>query len=607
MGLPQGLCHDAPNVAGREPAWLPPWNHARQGTMKTNLALLTAFAFLSGCQTFAPSEPDGTPPVQEADQVAQLEPDQYGSFSQETLFALLTAELAGQRNRFDIALGNYVQQANATGDAGVAERAFRIAEYLGAEQAALDSALIWAENAPTDIDAQRAAAVQLARAGRYDESMVYMEQVLQRQGNTHFDFLALSAAETDPDTRAGLMQGFERLLNKYPDNSQLLFGKAILLQQDGRPEEAIELLESQSASESEVSPLLLRARLLQSLDRTDEALPLLQKGIRKNPDDKRLRLAYARLLVEQDRLEDAKGEFSTLVQENPNDDDLRFSLALVCLEAEAWEEAIVYLDELVERRSHVDAAHFNLGRAYEELGDNDSALLEYALVGPGNEFLSAQQRQTELLLANGQGSEASARLASARDAQPDYAIQLYLIEAESLSNHGQIEPAWQAINQGLEQFPDDLNLLYTRAMLAEKRDDLAQLEKDLKFILEREPEHAMALNALGYTLADRTTRYEEARDLIHKAYQLSPEDPAILDSLGWVNFRLGNLDEAERLLRLALERFPDHEVAAHLGEVLWAQGKQREARNVWRDALTDAPDSPILRSTLLRLTGSETL
>ena len=575
--------------------------------MNRPLALLTAFAFLSGCQTFAPSEPDGTPPVQEADQTTQLEPSEYGSFSEETLFALLTAELAGQRNRFDIALSNYVQQANATGDAGVAERAFRIAEYLGAEQAALDSALIWARSAPSNIDAQRAAAVQLARAGRYDESMTYMEQVLQRQGDTHFDFLALSAAETGPDTRAGLLQGFDRLLSKNPDNSQLLFGKAILLQQDGRAEEALKLLEDSAASSNEVSPILLRARLLQSLGRGKEAMPILQKGIRNNPDDKRLRLTYARLLVEQDRLDDAKGEFAKLVQENPNDDDLRFSLALVCLEAEAWEEAIVYLEELVERRSHVDAAHYNLGRAYEALSDNDRALQEYALVGPSNDYLPAQQRQAELLFAQQRSEEASARLAQARSAQPDYAIQLYLIEAEGLSNHRQVEAAWKVINEGLEQYPNDLNLLYTRAMLAEKRDDLAQLETDLRYIIQREPEHAMALNALGYTLADRTTRYEEARELIEKAHQLNPDDPAILDSLGWVNYRQGNLDEAERLLRQALEKFPDHEVAAHLGEVLWAQGKQRDARRVWRDALSATPDSPILRDTLLRLTGSETL
>ncbi len=117
----------------------------------------------------------------------------------------------------------------------------------------------------------------------------------------------------------------------------------------------------------------------------------------------------------------------------------------------------------------------------------------------------------------------------------------------------------------------------------------------------------MALNALGYTLADRTTRYEEARQLVEKAHQLKPDDPAILDSLGWINFRLGNMDEAERLLRQALKEFPDHEVAAHLGEVLWTRGKQSEAREVWTEALKTQPDSPILRGTLQRLTGSETL
>ncbi len=142
-------------------------------------------------------------------------------------------------------------------------------------------------------------------------------------------------------------------------------------------------------------------------------------------------------------------------------------------------------------------------------------------------------------------------------------------------------------------------------MIAEKRGDLAQLEKDLRFIIEREPDNAMAINALGYTLADRTDRYQEALALIEQAYRLNPEDAAILDSLGWVNYRLGNLKEAETQLRQALERFPDHEVAAHLGEVLWAAGKQREARRIWGEALKETPDSQILRETIQRLTGSE--
>ena len=570
------------------------------------LLVFSAVLLLGGCQSFMQSASDSGPPVEEATPAtAKASPSEYGSFSSDTLYALLVAELAGQRNRFDIALGNYVQQANATQDAGVAERGFRIAEYLGADQAALDTALIWANNAPENLDAQRAAAVQLARAGRYEESLAFMEKVLQGQGDTHFDFLALSAAETDPDTRTGLLQSFDQLLAKHPDNPQLKFGKAVLLQQDGHPEEALALLEEQPAREQEIPSILLQARLLQILERSKEALPLLEKSLRQHPEDKRLRLTYARLLVEQDRLDEAMGEFATLVQQHPGDDDLRFSMALVCLEAQAWREAIVYLEELIERGSHLDAANFNLGRAYRELGQHEKALAAFAKVGLGNEYLPAKLMQAELLFSLGRNQDASQLLASAREEQPDYAIQLYLIEIEALSNQGQTEAAWQRAEQALEQFPEDLNLLYTRAMIAEKRGDLAQLEQDLRFIIEREPDNAMAINALGYTLADRTTRYDEALALIQQAYQINPDDAAILDSLGWVNYRMGNLEEAETQLRKAYQRFADHEIAAHLGEVLWTAGEQREARRIWGEALKQQPDSEVLHETIKRLTGSE--
>lgn len=547
----------------------------------------------------APVSTDGTPPVEDSTQAPE-KPKVYGSFSEETIFSLLSAELAGQRNRFDIALDNYVTQAINTQDPGISERAFRIAEYLGADQAALDTAMIWARNAPDDLEAQRAAAVQLARAGRYDDSMAYMEKVLQGKGDTHFDFLALSAADTDQETRSGLMKSFDRLLERHPNNGQLIFGKALLLQQDGDAQGALTLLEDNPPEAGEVAPILLRARLLQGLNRGDEALPLLEKSIKKYPDDKRLRLTYARMLVENNRMDDAKVEFSSLVQQYPEDDELRYSLALVCLEAKAWDEAKGYLEDLIARESHVDSAHLNLGRIAEERNDPQSALIEYAQVGPGNDYLPAQLRQADILIGNGKTAEAQSRLAVQRDAQPDYGIQLYLIEAETLSANNQGDKAWSVLQQALKQYPDDLNLLYTRAMLAEKRNDLAQMEKDLRLIIQRDPDNAMALNALGYTLSDRTTRYAEAKVLIEQAHQLNPEDPAVLDSLGWVNFRLGNLDEAERLLRQALERFPDQEVAAHLGEVLWQLGERDRAREIWLKALETAPESELLKDALER-------
>ena len=589
------MCHDA-QTAGKSPF----------SYMNRSSALLLSLVLLSGCQALAPTSPDDSSPAEEATSTPE-KPTVYGSFSEETLYSLLSAELAGQRNRLDIALDNYVTQAINTQDPGIAERALRIAEYLGADQAALDTSLIWAKNAPDDLEAQRAAAIQLARNGRYDDAMVYMEKVLQAKGDTHFDFLALSASETDADTRAGLQKSFDRLLVKHPDNGQLIFGKALLMQQDGDAEGALKLLEKNPPQDGEVAPVLLRARLLQSLNRGDEALPLLKKSIRQYPDDKRLGLTYARTLIEQNRMAEAKTQFASLAEQYPEDDELRFSLALISLEGKNWDEAQGYLEELIERDSHVDSAHLNLGRIAEERNDPQGALAEYALVGPGNDYLPAQLRQADILVSHGRADEASKKLAAARDAQPDYAIQLYLIEAETLAANNQTDRAWNVLQQALKQYPDDLNLLYSRAMLAEKRNDLQQMERDLRAIIQREPDNAMALNALGYTLSDRTTRYAEAKVLIQQAYDLNPDDPAVLDSLGWVNFRLGNLDEAERLLRQALERFPDQEVAAHLGEVLWANGKQREAKQIWSKFLKENPESPILRKTVLRLTGSESL
>ncbi|CAM5478975.1 TPR repeat-containing protein OS=Pseudomonas fragi OX=296 GN=NCTC10754_02261 PE=4 SV=1 [Pseudomonas fragi] len=589
------MCHDA-QTAGKSPI----------SYMNRSSALLLALVLLSGCQALAPTSPDDSSATEDVTSVPE-KPTVYSSFSEDTLYSLLSAELAGQRNRLDIALDNYVTQAINTQDPGISERAFRIAEYLGADQAALDTSLIWVKNAPDDIEAQRAAAIQLARNGRYDESLVYMEKVLQAKGDTHFDFLALAAIETDAETRAGLQKSFDSLLAKHPDNGQLIFGKALLMQQDGDAEGALKLLEKNPPQNGEIAPILLRARLLQSLNRGDEALPLLKKSVSQYPDDKRLGLTYARTLVEQNRMAEAKVQFASLVEQYPEDDELRFSLALVCLEGKSWDEAEGYLQELIERDSHVDSAHLNLGRIAEERNDPEGALVEYALVGPGNEYLPAQLRQADILISHRRGAEASKKLALARDAQPDYAIQLYLIEAETLAANNQTDRAWNTLQQALKQYPDDLNLLYSRAMLAEKRNDLEQMERDLRAIIQREPDNAMALNALGYTLSDRTTRYAEAKALIQQAYDLSPDDPAVLDSLGWVNFRLGNLDEAERLLRQALERFPDQEVAAHLGEVLWANGKQREAKKIWGTFLKENPDSPILRKTILRLTGSETL
>ena len=563
--------------------------------MNKYFSLVSIALLLSGCQSLITDTPPVTAPV-DSPTAATTSAD----FSQDSLVSLLAAEIAGQRDRFDVALENYSQQAQATGDPGVAERAFRIAEFLGEEQTALNNALIWAQAAPDNLEAQRAAAVQLGKAKRYDEAMLRMEQVLQAQGDTQFDFLALSAAQSDQKTRQALLQSFDRLLVKHPNHQQLVFSKAILLTQDNRSSEALQLLEAQPKKLTAVTTILLRARLLNQLERSEEALPILRSALKKHPDDNRLRMAYARQLIELNQLEKARAEFLELLQQSPENDDLRFSVALINMDLEAWQEAQFYLEELIERGSYMDAAYYNLGRTFEELQETEQALAAYTQVQSGNNYLASQQRIANLLLGAQHLKEAILHFEQERDKHSGTQVQLYLIETEALTKHEQIEIAWLRINQALEEIPNDHSLLYTRAMVAEKRNDLVQLEQDLRVIIQANPDNAMALNALGYTLADRTDRLEEARQLIEQAHQLEPEDPAITDSLGWIYYRLGDFKEAERLLREALSVFPDAEVAAHLGEVLWQQGKRKQAQQVWNKALETQPDNSVLRETMQR-------
>jgi len=564
-------------------------------------ASLLALLLLLACRSHPPA---AEPEIDDlADSTPQETPAKvYGSFNATTLYALLAAEIAGQRQLPSLALETYLEQARATSDPGIAERALQIAEYLRDSPSAQEAALIWAKAAPQEPAAQRSAAIHLALAGRHIEASEYMERALDNNGE-RFDFLELGHLGNDPQGRADLLQSLDILLKKYPENTQIVLSKAQLLSQGGETEQALQLLSEQHSKKNSHTAVLLHSHLLQTLSRRSEALDLLSQALKQSPSDLRLRFARAKLLLEENRLPEAHDDLIHLLAQSPEDDSLRYMLAQIYLEQQAWQEAIAYLEELIERENYLDAAHFSLGRAFAAQGDSERALTEYAQVADSDYYLSAQFQSTDILLAQGRAEQAQQHLAGLRENLSEYRPQLYQMEIELLTKHGQYPGAQIIAKQALEEFPDTPELLYARAMLAEKQNDLAQLERDLWSIIERDPSSSMALNALGYTLVDRTDRLDEGTSLIKQALALSPNDPAILDSLGWAHYRLGELNEAEPLLRKALAEFPDAEVAAHLGEVLWQLGKRREARKIWREALGKDQTHSILQNTILRLTG----
>lgn len=555
---------------------------------------------LSGCQTLSTPAPDPQDSLEQ--QPTKDEPEAIANFSTEAMLSLLTAEIAGHRNRPYIALENYSLQAQTTQNAQIAERAYKIAEFLDLQKPALSNALLWAQLDENSAQAQRAAAAELIKTQRYQEAMDYMEHAiaLDPEGSSYFDWIAFSASHADQHTQQELLIHFDTLLNKYPNHSPLVLAKAILLQKNN-PQQALHLVNQISHPQAAVAVLTFKAKLLQQLGQTDASLAALQQILEQQPDNESIRLSYARQLISANRLEDARAEFLELLQLDPFDDDYRLALGYINMDLEAWEEAIVYFEELLARDSYTDTALYNLGRCYEELGNNEHAITAYSSVNEGRNYLAAIQRQANLLLSENNLINFSLLFEQAQQNSSDQAVELYLIEVETLSKFKLLDLAWQRLEHALLEFPDDHKLLYTRAMVADQRGDLAQLERDLRTIIAQDPKHSIALNALGYTLADRTDRYAEALQLIQQAHEIDPQDPATLDSLGWIYFKLEQHDLALNYLKQSFDAYPDAEIAAHLGEVLWQRGDKRQARKIWQQGLDLDAEHPVLLETLKRL------
>ena len=532
----------------------------------------------------------------------EVEKEPVRSFEPDTVYDLMVAELAGQRKRYDLALGNYLKQAHKTQDIGVAERAYQISLFIGARQASLDAALLWAELAPDDTRALQASAIELVRDGQLDRAVDQMRKALELQGETNFDFLASSAAELTNEDRDSLLKTFDAILMEYPDHRSLKLGKAILLQQAGRDEEAMQLCDQLLKHDPKyVKALILKGRILNKLGRGDEAEKMLADAVERYPDRPRLRLLYARVLVHINKLGHARIQFEELLKQSPNDVEILISLALIALENDMLDQAETYFKRLLKLGQRKGMTSYYLGRISEKKGHLKEAETYFLNVPPGKEFMRAQVSLVQLMLSQGRLKDARKHLGEARNRYPIHAVQLYMLETEILTGAGKYNEALDLFDAAVLRHPENVNLLYARAMVQEKLGKLQGLEKDLRAIIKLEPDNAAALNALGYTLADSTDRYKEARALIEKAYSIDSEDPAIMDSMGWINYRQGNLEGALKYLTQAYKKYPDHEVAAHLGEVLWMMGRKDEALALWKKALEQKPDSEILRSTRERL------
>jgi tetratricopeptide (TPR) repeat protein len=570
--------------------------------------LLVATIFLSACSS-TPEKSTETSTEKETIKAASdssetaviVKPEPvYRPFPEETLYALLVAEFAAKRQHYDIALGHYLDQAHKTRDAGVAARATHLANFVKAHRAAMDASLLWASLEPDNIEANYLAAVNLSRNRQPETALSYMLKVEELGGNTNFAIIAASSEHLDSEQRTILIADYDLLLTSHPDSTDLLIGKSILLQQANQQEEALQAIQKVLSIEPEhLRAIILEATLLLQTQ-PNKAFVRIESLLEKYPNNQRLRLQYARLLTRVDLVR-AQQQFFILAEQNPSDPDLIFSLALIYKENALYGDAEERFKQLLQLDKRSSEAHFYLGLLAERKGELAIAESHYRQVTSGPDYLPAVKQLTRIMLAQQQSEKAITFLANARQENPQEASQLYLLQADLLIELEQMNRAHRLLSEALTESPDNARLLYARSMVSEKRNDLAMMEQDLRAILAINPNSSLALNALGYVLADRTNRLDEAEQLITKALALNPEDPAILDSIGWLRFRQGRNEEALEYIKTAISKYPDQEVAAHLGEILWTMGQREQAKVVWRNALDRQPNSPVIQRVLQRL------
>ncbi len=523
-------------------------------------------------------------------------------YSVNTLYALLVAEMAGQRQLFDLALGNYLLEAHRTQDPGVAGRATQIAQYIGADQAALDAATLWVKLDEANPLSQKALSLELVKAARFSESGLHLQTALDLDPKLNVDFIAIQGEEMSEGSRELWLQSLTPLLQRYQKNQPLLFNVANLHKQQKNNQTALELVNKLIDQNEDYYPAwTLKARLHATQGDVATALSATEDALELFPGDKAFSILKARLLIKNKDIKKARDVFLTLTKQHPRDSHILLPLALTQLELQEFDDAQASLEKLLTLGTMQDEAHYYLGRIAQLKNEPQNALSHYLAMRGGREYLAAQSGIVQVHVKLGQTDEALQHIRKQREEDTQNQQAYFLMEVELLNRTGQYEASLAVLNDALKAFNNNTDLRYSRAMVSEKLGNIAQLESDLTYIIDKNPKNATALNALGYTLADRTKRLDEALKLIEQARTISPSDPAIMDSLGWVYYRMGRMQESLELLKKAYVNFPDAEVAAHLGEVLWALGLKKEARDVWSKGIQKQPNSPILLETLSRL------
>ena len=515
---------------------------------------------------------------------------------------LLLAEIALQRGQAEVGVRALLDVARETNDVRVAQRATEVAWNARMTREALEAAGLWLKADPESPQARKVMVALIVGQEKLTDVREPLARWLAADAanvSQMFPQIAqLLARNQDKKAVFELLRDVGKPYNNVPE-VRLTVAQAAWAAND--VDES--LAESRAAlklkPELELAALF-QAQALQKKS-NGEAITFLGDYLKTYPKARDVRLAYARVLAADKRQAAAREQFELLYAEAPKNADLAMAVATLAAQTNDLDAAEKYLKAALDAgHKEPDSIWMMLGQVNEDRKNYDEALRWYGGVTSGDRFVIAQGRYANVLYKQGKLDEARKHLQSVAPRNAAQAIQLVQAEANLLREAQQYQVAYDLLGKTLEGAPESVDLLYDQAMIADKVDRVDVLERNLRKVIELQPEHAHAHNALGYTLADRNLRLPEAKKLIERALQLSPQDGYIIDSLGWVLYRMGNHREAIAQLRRAYELRPEAEVGAHLGEVLWVDGKQDEARKVWADMLKEGPASDTLLNTVKR-------
>ena len=573
------------------------------------LPLAATVVFLSGCQS-APSYKGGLPDLIASDPMQSAPPITRG-LDADGLRTLLTAELAGQRGDYRSASQGYLEASQRYSVPALAERATFAARF-GDDVALMEaSALRWRELAPSaESPNQLLAAISLQR-GDWLDSLEQRLAITQAGGNGElaaFVDIAITEGSAPLNLLAQLMRAHLAQPSAEPleYHSDALLATALLESALGNTRQAQAYLDDVAKQAPESATLwLAQAQLALEAGDLHTARRAAQHGASIAPDDVRFTLLLAQAEIRLNNIAAAEAQTDALLESHDGNQRLRLALTQLYLEEGYSEPAYRLLQPLTSQDNVPDLAYYLLGAITQSQGDTDNALLYYRQVGEGEEFLPARAAAARMLIDDDRVMDARAFLRIERMRYENYFDDLVALEVQLLDELNAPDEALALLDRELARTPDDVNLLYLRAMRSWQSGNFPGMEQDLRQLLRVEPNNANALNALGYTLADLNLpgRMEEARELIERAYEEDPSNPAILDSMGWVYFRLGQNEEALVWLESAYNQMPDQEVAAHLAEVLHALGRSDEARMLIQRVLDNTTHHPQVDELLERHPG----